>query len=131
MAKGQRKYKKVHNLKADDGFVFRVSEQRNKVKAWFRRYKSSCKCSKCGENHPACLQFHHRDPEQKLANISFAVRNWSLKKLKEEIAKCDVLCSNCHLKFHWDEPKKKINNCKRNCKKKKRIRKKSRKRVRK
>src|SRR2546425_4524317 len=51
----------------------------------------------CGEWRSECLQFHHRDPKQKEFNVGESIRNGvSLEKLKSEIAKCDVLCANCH-----------------------------------
>ena len=58
-------------------------------------------CSRCPENHPACLEFHHNGIEKKLHCVSKI--KWSLKKLKEEIAKCEVLCANCHKMEHWNE----------------------------
>jgi len=61
-------------------------------------------CENCDEDHPACLTFHHRDPSEKEFQISDC-RNklYSLKKLAAEIAKCDVLCRNCHAKVHWKD----------------------------
>src|SRR5271154_5645693 len=64
-----------------------------------RNYIYHCKlskgCSRCGERRPSCLQFHHLDPKVKTANISGWTR--SLESLKTEIAKCEILCGNCHL----------------------------------
>jgi hypothetical protein len=57
-------------------------------------------CTRCGFNaHPAALEFHHRDPLTKRFNIATAVTSpdkypWSV--ILEEIAKCDLICSNCH-----------------------------------
>lgn len=65
---------------------------------WLRTYKKTLKCQNCSENHPRCLDFHHRNGFEKEINISSAVRSWSLERLKIEIAKCDVLCANCHRK---------------------------------
>src|SRR5690242_5559443 len=63
------------------------------IKDWFRAYKNELYCIEGGENHPACLQFHHRDKKEKGFTISNAVvRGTSIKKLIEEIEKCDVLC---------------------------------------
>ena len=60
-------------------------------------------CVKCGETHPACLDFHHRaGKEDKLGNIG-EIRRFATEKLLTEIAKCDVLCANCHRKHHHDE----------------------------
>src|SRR5579859_1495760 len=76
------------------------------LKLWLKRYKSQLCCVECGENHPACLQFHHRNPEEKSFTISFELRRWryiTFKKLQEEISKCDILCGNCHALRHWRE----------------------------
>ena len=71
---------------------------------WFNEYKTTLKCNVCGENHPAVLDFHHNDPNQKEGEVTTIVsRNWSLDRIKEEINKCTVLCSNCHRKLHWGE----------------------------
>ena len=55
-------------------------------------------CSACGQRFPSCvMQFHHRDPEQKLFPISEATALLpGIDVLEEELAKCDVLCANCH-----------------------------------
>lgn len=60
------------------------------------------KCARCPETHPWCLEFHHRDPKTKLF-LPNAAKKRSLGALLAEIAKCDVLCSNCHRKLHYEE----------------------------
>lgn len=60
-------------------------------------------CSRCGEKDPVCLAFHHRDPSMKVAEVS-KLRQLSLPLVIAEIEKCDVLCFNCHAKFHWGKP---------------------------
>lgn len=67
----------------------------------FEQWKRTLSCSKCGENHPACIEFHHVDPSKKEKTISY-LRN-SKKKLQEELKKCIVLCANCHRKLHYEE----------------------------
>lgn len=78
---------------------------REKTKAWWDEYKSKLKCVTCGESHSACLDFHHRIPEEKTMNIShYSKSSWlSKNKLLAELEKCDVLCANCHRKQHYDE----------------------------
>ena len=49
-------------------------------------------CKNCGTTQK--LEFHHRDPKDKLREIHWS---WSTSKLKLELAKCDVLCHSCHL----------------------------------
>lgn len=55
-------------------------------------------CTDCDERFPACaMDFDHRDPEKKAANISTLVLQNTPKELIEaEIRKCDLVCSNCH-----------------------------------
>jgi hypothetical protein len=63
------------------------------------------KCEVCGESHPPCIDFHHRGSD-KIACVSKMVSDGtSWQKILDEISKCDVLCSNCHRKVHWDERK--------------------------
>lgn len=75
-----------------------------RTKAWYDEYKAKLACSKCGENHPACIEFHHIDPSTKKDTITRMVhRNHSIETVLAEIAKCQVLCRNCHAKEHWNQ----------------------------
>lgn len=56
-------------------------------------------CERCGERDPCCLEFHHKDPSQKTGAIA-VLCGWSWKRLEAEIAKCVVLCANCHCRAH-------------------------------
>ncbi len=78
--------------------------RRQALIAWFAEMKETLSCRRCGESHPACLQFHHTDPTQKEIMLSVAVRRaWSKKRILAEAAKCEVLCANCHAKHHARE----------------------------
>jgi hypothetical protein len=74
-------------------------------KKWLAEYKATLKCEQCEESHPACLEFHHRDKDQKEITISQAIcyAGWGVERVLEEIRKCQVLCANCHAKLHWHE----------------------------
>jgi hypothetical protein len=66
---------------------------------WFSDFKRTCKCAVCGESESCCLDFHH------IKNKRFTVSNaakqgYSIESIKQEIAKCIVLCANCHRKHH-------------------------------
>jgi hypothetical protein len=53
-------------------------------------------CYDCGNRFPTvCMDFDHRDPSQKVFQISDASLVHRVKVLAE-IAKCDVVCANCH-----------------------------------
>jgi hypothetical protein len=71
---------------------------------WFLKFKHTLSCQACPETHHACLDFHHRNPSEKVDSISsMIVRGLSIKTILLEIEKCDVLCSNCHRKIHYNE----------------------------
>lgn len=76
-------------------------QQRNQDrKLRFRQIVSEAKdvpCMDCGQRFPTyVMDFDHRDPEQKLYNIGSLNLSSSESALRAEIAKCDVVCSNCH-----------------------------------
>jgi hypothetical protein len=59
-------------------------------------------CIKCGCSDYRCLQYHHSDRETKRKAIALLVQTGcSLSALKNEIAKCVLLCANCHAIEHW------------------------------
>lgn len=76
-------------------------------KQWLEVYKAQG-CSRCPEKDPVCIDFHHRDPSQKELEVSLAIARWSLERIRAEVAKCDLLCSNCHRKLHASESQEKV-----------------------
>jgi hypothetical protein len=79
-------------------WVIVTKEYNTKRKQAAVDYKGG-KCVKCGYNKClGALEFHHRDPEAK----EFAIcKKWSLEKMKAELDKCDLVCSNCHKETHY------------------------------
>lgn len=60
-------------------------------------YKLEKGCADCGYNlHPSALEFDHLPGTVKLFNIGEKVGSYSRAKLWAEIAKCEVVCANCH-----------------------------------
>jgi hypothetical protein len=56
-------------------------------------------CEDCKQSYPNYVyQFHHLDPSQKDVNPSKAMA--SPTKMWEELAKCVMLCANCHMIRH-------------------------------
>jgi hypothetical protein len=74
------------------------------LSAWLAEIKSELRCGDCGIDHPGCLVFHHVERSTKEVTLADAVRRgWSRERIRSEMAKCAVLCSNCHAKLHARE----------------------------
>ncbi len=63
---------------------------------WVRDYLATHPCVDCGETDPLVLDFDHRDPKAKSANVSYLVCSAGLARVQAEVEKCDVRCANCH-----------------------------------
>lgn len=60
-------------------------------------------CKICGFDsfeNPWMMDYHHKDPKMKDFNIGHKLKQGSFETLKEEVDKCDLLCSNCHRSHH-------------------------------
>jgi len=64
---------------------------------FIRKVKSKYGCKICGIKDWRVLDFDHLDNSIKKFNISNHASNaYTLSKLKNEMRKCQILCSNCH-----------------------------------
>jgi hypothetical protein len=93
-----RRYYERHR----DVVIARRLQARKELAEWFYTYKATQACERCRENDSACLDFHHRDPAKKSDALGRAIwlNGWNRERVLKEIAKCTVLCANCHRKFH-------------------------------
>ena len=79
---------------------FHVSKKRKRLKEQAVEYKGG-RCEQCGYNTClSALEFHHLDTSKKDFGIAANgyTRSWS--KLKDELDKCILVCSNCHKEIH-------------------------------
>ena len=84
---------KTNNPKWKEKINNQYNNRRKKIQEFIRNYKLSKGCADCGYNkHHAALEFDHVDGEKEF-NVCNAK---SIKQAKEEIKKCEVVCSNCH-----------------------------------
>ena len=51
-------------------------------------------CVDCGERDPIVLEFDHLTAKE--FNVSYGVQNMGWATVLAEIAKCEVVCANCH-----------------------------------
>jgi len=72
-------------------------KRKKSLQDWYIKYKENLECSQCKNDDYRVLDFHHMDSTKKLFNVSeMANAGHSIEKIKKEIEKCIVLCSNCH-----------------------------------
>jgi hypothetical protein len=81
------------------------------VQRWVQKKKEAIeykggKCEDCPASYPrepyVIFDFHHLDPEEKDVDWGkLRLKSWD--KIKLELDKCALLCSNCHRKRHHNE----------------------------
>lgn len=100
--KKNKEYQKKHYQQKKQYYVDKAKERKNFLKNYIERVKRLAKCKTCPESRWWVLDFHHRD--EKDFGISGCIRRgMSVERIKDEIRKCDILCSNCHRDLHYQE----------------------------
>jgi hypothetical protein len=84
----------------------KTNERRTGLRLWMDEYKKTLRCERCGFVDYRALEFHHPGGQDKDFNVADMIGSgFSRKTILQEIAKCVVLCSNCHQIEHYDEQK--------------------------
>jgi hypothetical protein len=80
--------------------------QRESSKQKLHELKEVHPCADCGNTFPSyCMDFDHKNNATKLDNVSFMISRFSWSRIEKEIAKCDLVCANCHRIRTHAEPK--------------------------
>ena len=87
---------KEHYQKYKADYNARNQIQKARTKALIAEFKAGG-CIACPESDPCALDCHHLgDKDMPISQM----RGMSEKRVKTELAKCVVLCANCHRKHH-------------------------------
>lgn len=79
----------------------KVKRYRTKMRLKLRAMKEK-PCADCGIQYPYyVMQFDHIRGKKKLALAKAYVTFTAWSNVVEEVAKCEVVCSNCHLQRTW------------------------------
>ncbi len=85
---------------ADPQRKVKVQERRRALQArtrdYIQQYKAEHPCVDCGEADPVVLEFDHVRGEKKCNVANLVGKCWGLGRVREEIAKCEIRCANCH-----------------------------------
>jgi hypothetical protein len=95
-----REYGREHYRRNRPAYLGRTRTRNASVRLGHREfvleYFRTHPCVDCGIADPVVLEFDHRDPITKSANVGKLIGSGSFDDLKAEIVKCDVRCGNCH-----------------------------------
>ena len=101
----QRRYAAQHYQRNKEKYIERSTRSRKELRKrnqdFIREYKESHQCTDCGiRYHYSQMDLDHIKDKQK--NISRMVNSsQSIKTIMEEMAKCDLVCANCHRLRTW------------------------------
>jgi len=92
-------------LKHKERYLLNTKIRKIKYKNIIDRYKSRYGCCDCSVKHlpPYVYDLHHLEPDTKEGAVSRLIRTSSWERIKNEIKKCIILCSNCHRIRHSDK----------------------------
>lgn len=97
----QRAYGRKHYKDNKQYYLDRNRINRARLRGYVINLKQSSPCKDCGVQYPHyVMDFDHLGDKQGL--IAEFVRRHNKKALEDEIAKCEIVCSNCHRKRSYE-----------------------------
>jgi len=88
------RYERIHGRSID----YQPLRSERGRRAWLRSLKEGRACVDCGQVFPPeVMQWDHKPGSEKLLELSAAYGEWSREDVLAEIAKCDLVCTNCHV----------------------------------
>ena len=97
--KKQQKIKQRESYERNKAQIIqRQKERRQRIVEWIIGLKKDQPCTDCGQvYHFAAMHYDHLPGATKLGTIrEMAYRYADKQKILDEIAKCELVCSNCH-----------------------------------
>ncbi|QIG70587.1 putative recombination endonuclease VII protein [Rhizobium phage RHph_I1_18] len=78
-------------------------ERTNRNRTFRESFLEGKSCIRCENADRRVLQFHHVDESTKSGNLADMWGGYaSIQTIEAEIAKCEILCANCHAIETWD-----------------------------
>jgi len=98
-----RDYGKEYYQKNRDRYLANAARTRpirvEAIRRFIYEYLCSHPCVDCGESDPVVLVFDHvSDKDYEIARM--ITDGFALERIRTEISKCKVRCSNCHIRRH-------------------------------
>lgn len=101
----RRQYARAHYEKHADVYKERAklarTERRLRIARWIRELKSA-PCTDCQIKYPYyVMQFDHARGQKEFGLHQASRVGMSRAKVEAELAKCDIVCANCHAARTW------------------------------
>lgn len=88
----------------DDCYRRRIRERQQRNYKLITQSKIGKPCAICGVVFPpVCLDYHHVDSSKKEFSLGKNGKDMSEARIYKEIAKCILVCANCHRLLHHQE----------------------------
>lgn len=91
----QREAIRKHYYANREAYIQKAHRRRREIKAWLNELKQASPCVDCKVSYPYyVMDFDHIG--EKSTEINKLINVTSYRRLEEEIAKCELVCSNCN-----------------------------------
>ena len=74
----------------------RSQKDKKRIQEMLGSLKEKSGCVDCGQTYPFYILDFDHVYGKKVANIGQMLNYFSIEDIMKEVAKCDVVCSNCH-----------------------------------
>lgn len=91
-----KKYREANKEKLAAQAAIRHQNRKRNNKQYVRNIKSTTPCTDCKVEYPYYVMDFDHITEDKTMEVSVLMRTGGFVTLKEEIAKCEIICPNCH-----------------------------------
>lgn len=88
-------YRDKHYRENREKYIAMAADRKVDYCGEFFAWLEEQSCLDCGNSDKRVLEFDHVRGE-KLGNIAVLLRSASRQRLWDEIAKCEIVCANCH-----------------------------------
>lgn len=93
----RRELNRAHYRANTSSYAARTRDRRSTFRKIIDETKTNHPCADCNTIYPPyVMDFDHRPGTVKVAAIAHSMMFGSVALLLAEIAKCDIVCSNCH-----------------------------------
>lgn len=92
----QREWARKHRERRKDALNAARKKSQRKNREWLRKRKEASPCTDCGSFFPHyIMEWDHLPGHDKHRNVS-SMCNMGRDKIEQEMAKCELVCANCH-----------------------------------